>query len=335
MGKATSNKLLRIILRCASTVLLLSFGIHAQQIVDPDFKAPVEHPAYTSKHPVVMIDEAHSNYHTAGGHYKPFADLLTSDGYRVVPGTKKFERGGLKGVRVLVISNAIAPHATDDTSGPAFTDAECDAVREWVRGGGSLLLIADHAPYGSAAENLARAFGVEMGKGFVFDFSNSIKEGPLGLVFSRENGLLGTHTLLRGRNPAEEVKRIVSFTGQSVSVPDGATALMKLSPTAYESLSGKELQAAVGMDAQGKFTPNRENIAAHARSVSGRAQGIAMKFGKGRLVVAGEAALFSAQIIRYQEGDKQKEFKMGMNVPGNDDRQFTLNVLHWLSGLLK
>ena len=26
---------------------------------------------------------------------------------------------------------------------------------------------------------------------------------------------------------------------------------------------------------------------------------------------------------------------MGMNVPGNDDKQYALNVMHWLSGLLK
>jgi hypothetical protein len=316
-------------------LLLLSTTTHAQQIVDPGFKAPVERPAYTGKHPTVMIDEAHSNYHTAGGHYKPFADLLTSDGYRVVPGTKRFEKGSLKGVRVLVISNAVAPDATNDTSGPAFTDEECNVVRDWVRGGGSLLLIADHTPYGSAAENLARAFGVGMGKGYVFDFANSVEDGPTGLVFSRENGLLGSHALLRGRNPAEEVKRVVTFTGQSLSIPEGAAAIMKLSPTAYESPNGKELQAATGMDSRRKFTQKKENIAAHARPVGGRAQGIAMRFGKGRLVVTGEAAMFSAQIIRYQEGGQQREFKMGMNYPGNDDRQFALNVMHWLSGLLK
>ena len=34
--------------------------------------------------------------------------------------------------------------------GPAFTVAECDAVRDWVRIGGSLLLIADHVPWGDA-----------------------------------------------------------------------------------------------------------------------------------------------------------------------------------------
>jgi hypothetical protein len=26
---------------------------------------------------------------------------------------------------------------------------------------------------------------------------------------------------------------------------------------------------------------------------------------------------------------------MGMNVPGNDNKQYALNVMHWLSGLLK
>jgi len=60
-----------------------------------------------------------------------------------------------------------------------------------------------------------------------------------------------------------------------------------------------------------------------------------MTFGKGRVVVLGEAALFSAQILRSTEGNQQRDLKFGMNAPGNDDRQFALNVLHWLSGLLK
>ena len=29
------------------------------------------------------------------------------------------------------------------------------------------------------------------------------------------------------------------------------------------------------------------------------------------------------------------QVRLGMNVPGNDDRQFVLNVLHWLSGALQ
>jgi hypothetical protein len=46
-------------------------------------------------------------------------------------------------------------------------------------------------------------------------------------------------------------------------------------------------------------------------------------------VVQGEAAMLSAQIAG------QNKSKMGMNVPGNENKQYALNVMHWLSGLLK
>lgn len=329
------NKNLRTLLSVAAgatTALLLSVGIHAQQMADPGFRAVVEDPAYRERHPKVVIDEAHSNFHTAGGRYKPFADLLRSDGYEVVPGTTQFETKSLDGVDVLVVSNASTPNSTNDASASAFTKEECDAVRDWVRAGGSLLLIADHTPFGSAAEPLANRFGVELGKGFVFDFKNS-ETNPTVLVFSRENGLLGQHPLLDGRNAVEEVKRVVAFTGESLSVPAGATALLKLGATAYESASREELRAALEATARNAETGGAGT--SPARPVSGRAQAVAMNFGKGRVVVVGEAAMFSAQIARFAVGNQPQEFKMGMNAPGNEDRQFALNILHWLSGLLK
>jgi hypothetical protein len=43
--------------------------------------------------------------------------------------------------------------------------------------------------------------------------------------------------------------------------------------------------------------------------------------------MVGEAALFSAQVDPLG-------LRMGMNKPGNDDRQFALNVVHWLSNVL-
>lgn len=56
-----------------------------QRVADPDFNTRVTQPAYTSDGPRVLFDEAHHNIHTASGLYKPFADLITSDGYRVTP----------------------------------------------------------------------------------------------------------------------------------------------------------------------------------------------------------------------------------------------------------
>ena len=333
MQKANTPVLFKSMLYLA-TALLLSANVSAQQMADPAFKATVERPAYTQNHPKVVIDEAHSNFHTAEGRYKPFVELLKNDGYEVVSGTKAFQTETLKGVRVLVIANAGAPTASEEASGPAFTEQECDVVRDWVRAGGSLLLIADHAPFGSAAQNLARRFGVEMGSGFVFDLTNS--DGfPTTLVFSKENGLLGSHPLLRGRAPSERVKRVVAFTGQSLSVPRGAMALMKLGPAAYESPSRRELQAALENASSSASEKKSEISADKARAVGGRAQGLAMRFGKGRVVILGEAAMFSAQVIRSTQEGQPQEFKMGMNVPGSDDKQFALNVLHWLSGLFR
>jgi hypothetical protein len=118
--------------------LVLAVQAHTQQqIVDPDFKVVVEQPAYQRNSPTVAIDEAHSNTHTARGLYRPLADLLTSDGYRVVASTRQFETGIFSGVDVLVVANANARNFT----GSVFTDAECDVVRDWVSAGGSLLLM--------------------------------------------------------------------------------------------------------------------------------------------------------------------------------------------------
>ena len=51
-----------------------------------------------------------------------------------------------------------------------------------------------------------------------------------------------------------------------------------------------------------------------------------MPFGSGRAAFFGEAAMFSAQL-----SDKQP---MGMNAPmAEQNFQFVLNVMHWLSGI--
>jgi len=326
---------LRTILRAFSWAICVLAPVLAraqQQIVDPDFQPIVERPAYTRGGPTVAIDEAHSNFHTAGGQYAPFAALLTKDGYHVIPSTGEFSDATLRGTRVLVVANArnLKALLAGDITKPAFTEMECDSVRDWVRNGGSLLLIADHAPYGNAAENLAQRFGVTMGKGWAFDRAPTAGITTQ-LVFSRDNGLLGEHPILKGRNASEAVRIVRSFTGQSLSVPRGASILMKLSSTAREAATPNDLDAE---DAAMRTSDSKEAFGSRSTSDAGRAQGIAFAFGQGRVVVLGEAALFSAQLLRVTEGGQQRDSKIGMNFPGTDDRQFALNVMHWLSRIL-
>jgi len=288
----------------------LSVVVGAQQLPDPEFNTNVANPAYTKTEPRVLFDEAHHNFHTIDGRYKPFADLLRNDGYRVVRNRQTFSKETLNSFKVLVIANALGAEEMDDSGADqsAFTEEECQAVQDWVKGGGSLLLIADHAPFGGAAASLAKRFDVDMSKGFTYDPANSVEGNASVLIFSRDNKLLATHPITEGRDEKERVNRVQSFTGQSLKGATDSVAILKLSDTAKDS-------------------PDQNTDA--SVSAAGRAEALAFKFGKGRVVVQGEAAMLSAQISGPEKS------KMGMNVPGNDNKQYALNVMHWLSGLLK
>ena len=115
----------------------------AQPIPDTEFKPPVEKPAYPKgSGPVVMIDEAHCNWHTATGRYRPFAELLRRDGYVVRSSKSTFGKEALKQGNILVIANALHERNNNNWVPPypsAFTDEEITAVRDWVKEGGALL----------------------------------------------------------------------------------------------------------------------------------------------------------------------------------------------------
>jgi hypothetical protein len=303
MRKITTAHML-IVCVCACSVAV------AQQVADPNFDTKVAHPAYTKNGPKVLFDEAHNNFHTAGGRYKPFADLITSDGYQVTPNKEQFSAKVLKGFDILVISNALgaAQMNMPEAANPAFTDAECDAVRDWVKGGGALLLIADHAPMGSANQVLGDRFGVNMSKMYTTDEQNYDKESNNHgfIVYTRESGRLADHAITRGRNDSERISKIIAFTGQSLKGPPDSFALMKLADSAVDVM------------------PNTTPVPA-----AGRAQGLVISSGKGRVVLLGEAAMLSAQLA----GPNKTAF--GMNRPGIDNRQLALNIMHWLSRRLK
>ena len=55
---------------------------------------------------------------------------------------------------------------------------------------------------------------------------------------------------------------------------------------------------------------------------------MAFAFGRGRVVVMGEAGMLPAQLA----GADKKPF--GMNRPGIDNRQLVLNIMHRLSRLI-
>jgi hypothetical protein len=285
----------------------------AQQVSDPDFKPAVGKPAWSEgAGPVVLLDEAHFNFHTASGRYEPFAKLLRQDGYRVVPSAAKFSAESLKEGKILVISNALSEEASRNWSAPpasAFTDEEIATVREWVRQGGSLFLIADHMPMGAAAEKLGAAFGVKWNNGYAM---RPASPGPI--IFRRADGSLANHPITNGRNPAETVDNIATFTGSAFQPPQDAEVLLTFK-SETSSLMPKD---------PGQFQPDTPKT-----DVTNWKQGAVLRYGKGRVAFFGEAAMFTAQVV----GPQKQRF--GMNSPeGAQNAQFLLNTVHWLSGLL-
>lgn len=295
-------------------VLIFAYEAFYAQRADYLWSPDIAKPAFTERHPVVTVDAAHYNASMIwfAGRFWPFGSLLRADGYSVVNGTEKFSPQYLRSTEILVVANASGGSKLQvfginlpigdeggDRGAPAFTADEIKAVRDWVEAGGALLLISDHAPFGAASEAMGAAFGVKMNKGFV-DIPG---ENPDPLIFSRENNRIGDHPIVDGAGADDRISRVMTYTGQSLEGPPNAAVLLRLPPNAIESVP----------DAKGDW---QEQKAASA-------QALAFDFGKGRVVVLGEAALATAQV------DKLQPF--GMNVPGNDNKQFVRNVMRWLA----
>lgn len=307
--------LLAILSVLVSWLVFKPDAVLVQQVADPNFDSSVADPTYTKEAPRVLFDEAHFNFHTTQGRYKPLVELISHDGYQVISNKQTFETEELAEYKILIIANA----SNQQQGQLAFSEEECDVVEDWVRSGGSLLLIADHKPHGAAVENLASRFGIEMSNKFTVDLSHYDRESkfPSFLLFTRQNGLLAEHPITQGRNSAEQINRIITFTGQSLSIPSPGEGLLRLSDSAF--------------DLDNRIRSTKDFQQEDGVSAANRAQGVTLSFGRGRVLVLAEAAMISAQVVQIPN---EGEFLIGMNNSKFDNQQFALNSMHWLSGLL-
>jgi len=306
-------------------VLLLFVGngcASSDQIPDKSYNPLITNPAYEDgRGPLVCLDEAHNNFHTLAGRFWAFGELLRRDGYVVESNSKKFGDSTLDRCEILVIANAqLDSDNWDEYPYPtpsAFSDEEIYTVQSWVENGGALLLIADHMPLAGTASELASAFGVDFNNGFAYkkieDGESPYKAGAIPTIFSLDDGTLAKHPITDGRTVDETVTSIRSFTGQAFLAPESAQPLMIL-PDDFISVMPEKPWT---------YTPDTKTI-----PVGGWLQGAVMTYGLGRAGFFGEAAMFTAQ------RNSSNENPIGMNAPmAEQNHQFVLNVMHWLSGL--
>lgn len=296
-------------------LIIFSFyasNLSSQQIADTLYTPILNTKTYIENSgTLVYIDQGHNNFHTKDNRYLPFARLLHMDGYQVKAYDGEFEKDKLKDLKILVISNALSKNARPPFVTPtqsAFTKNEIECIETWVKNGGSLFLIADHMPFAGASANLAKKFGFVFYDGFVFNEKDeSIFD------FSIADKTLTQSRITQGRNTDESINKIRTFTGQAFRIPKEATSILNLKKEYNVFLT----------DTMWVFNDKTPEFSAKDLS-----QGAFLKYGKGRIVVFGEAAMFTAQIAG------RERIKVGMNaIEAPENYQLLLNTIHWLDGL--
>lgn len=280
----------------------------AQAIANDATDVSVEHPLYPAgAGPVVAVDAGHNNHHTLDGRYAPFGAVLKNDGYRLVSLPGRFDKAALAPVRVLVIANPLAASNVGNWKLPtpsAFDEHEIKVVQTWVREGGSLFLIADHMPFAGAAGDLALAFGFQFENAYAFKGDSGSPE-----IFSRATNTLADSEITRGGAPGRGVDEVQTFVGSSFRGPPAALPIMSLDEgwtLFFPSQAGK-------FDSAPQRPTTRDDL-----------RGAALVYGKGRVVVVSEAALFTNQIV--------KGAPVGFGLPSaKQDKQLLLNIVAWLS----
>lgn len=282
----------------AALALLAAVAVpaFAQQVVDPNADTNITDPAFAlGKGPVVLVDSGHDERQTLATDYAPFGALLTHDGYIVRDFDQPISAASLAKSDVLVIVDPLnpkdPPKAPKYQSTSAFTPQEIAAISDWVKGGGALLMIADHPPYAGSLRALAESFG--------FDIEMyAAQRVPKEEFFSFANGGLVDGPLTRG------LPQIQTFYGAAFTAPAAATPLLRFDSSWTMLVTDKPSRPMTGSDLRGAT----------------------LAVGKGRVVLLAEAGAWSAQLL----GPRKNPMGFNApGAQGN--KRFIRNVVRWLA----
>ena len=297
------------------SVFIFNLQLNAQQVIDSSFTFDVRDPAYNlNKGPLIYIDEYHNNDMSISNRMLPLVKVLKKDGYRVKPLKKRIKASSLNKIDVLVIISALHKTNVDNWKLPtpeALSRKEIKELLQWIDQGGNLLLVADHMPFPGAIKQLSSRLGVEWYNGFVID---SINWGMSN--FSKSEGTLKNHSILNGRIPDEKVNQVATYYGSGFKIMDSTiTGLFSFNNPDIVSYQTNESWK---MYTDTPIVPSDQLF-----------QAAVMNRGKGRVAFIGEASLFSAQLVGKNRNP------VGINFQNDDQNlQFVLNLMHWLSGVI-
>ena len=266
----------------------------------------IENPSYEiNDGPLIMFDSAHKNFFIQSHLIKPLVDLLLNDGYRVSFLDKEFSKSSLSQAKVLVVITALPfDFATESSAAEkkTFSQNELNELQDWVKNGGSLLAFSEHAPFDQAINPLLQKFEIESSVGTTIDTINYENKYGQGMIKFENKNLNKNHPIVSGKY---KVERLVSFGGSALLGPKFEN-ILKLGE------SSLNIKHSTGIGPEGM----------------GDSQGLAGKYGSGKIVVFGDSNGFTAMVFNRQDGSKMYA---GMNTEGYDWKNFVLNTFSWLS----
>src|SRR6266542_876867 len=190
----------------------------------------------------ILFDEAHSEAwtirpevaqemqpaHPADSSYATAAASLAARDFEVLPNADRpLVRENLAGADALVIAHPSDPkwEATTNSRSPRFTDAELDAIEEFVRGGGGLIVLGEteQEKYGNNLNDLLKRFGIEIENRTVQDYEHH-HSAPSWVLAQLENGT-ANGAIAAGDAPRMDLlARVIARTSPPASPPDAPLA---------------------------------------------------------------------------------------------------------------
>lgn len=295
-------------------LLLLIIGLAA---CEAEMAAP-------DQSPLILVDRGHNNWFWRPDETDPVMhEYLIESGFQVQSNEGAFTRKMLGGVQIVQTGNAFPPGDNEDWSQPvssAFSKGEIKLLQEWVREGGSLLVVLEHMPFPAAYADLLRAFGVEVSDGFALDGVKLEDLSQAGvadagyLVFHREDGLLADHPILNGTSGLEKIDFVTTDVGAAFRLPEGAVSLVTLGA------------GSVSLETRNSWVFDEKTI---YREVTGWSQAGIIEYGRGWVAVLGDSFLFTAPgFIEPPFVEHEKDIQYGKN-----NHIFTQNLIRWLAGI--
>jgi len=312
------------------------------QIDDDEMYSPkLARPAYVEAGPVVLLDEAHGNSHFD----KAFVKLVSMDGYRVAVAREPFRYEELSKAKILVIMNPgrFMPLTWHENPQPLFTDVEAAAVKDWIAAGGSLLF-ASGSLEPKSGEMLLNHLGVAFSQDVLTDHDLHQAKGaaqpsvPQLLTFTREKEMLAIHSILAGRTESEGVDTIaLNYASTIVKAPNNAIVLLHCSEKAVtipRDWLVKKQEAEARKEVKNGATESQPITMQSFSTPAPKAPvAVAFSIGKGRAVVVGNSSFLSS--VLFQSVLRGNPISQKVGLGDGDNQKFTLNIMHWLSGLLE